>query len=463
MWSLKSRLLIGMAGGMAALLIVFNLIIYHSISHALFKQFDVSLQSAAQMLSASVELDKNTLGLEFDVAMVPEFTGKRSAYYEFWRNDGVAMGKSPSLGQEDIIQFHSGSRLPSFKSFIMQDGQPVRAVAVKFMPRSEKDEPNVAQQSFTLVVAKDAARLLAQLQRLKYLLFMASIGSIGIAGFIAAVVVGRGLKPLNKLALQIGNIKEGNLSTRISGEHIPSEIVPIQNRLNSLLFRLEASFSRERTFNANVAHELRTPLAGIRSIIDVALMRERDTAEYRNALTDCLAVSIRMQTMVDNLLMLARVESGQMTFEKEPVKVAELVDVCWRPFFDKALQHGLTFENHVNTDWVYQSDAGGLSMIFSNLLDNAAEYTNKGGRICVTARTTNGNVEIVFENTGNQLTSQQADEIFECFWRGDSARTGAGIHCGLGLAMVKRIVESLGGSARAGAQNDIFSVTLTLS
>jgi len=454
-----------MIGGMVVLLIMFSFVIYHSISHALFNQFDASLESAAQMLSASVEQDKEEIGFEFDVEMMPEFAGdKRSAYYEFWRDDGAAAGKSPSLGDKDLIYFKSISHSTVFKSFKMNDGQHVRAVAVSFIPRLEMDDSNTAnmQKSLVLVVAKDAGGMLAQLRFLKNLLSVASVGIIAVACIMAAAVVRRGLKPLNTIAMQIDGIKENNLKSRISGDNLPAEIVPIQRQLNSLLTRLEASFERQRAFNADVAHELRTPLAGMRSIIDVTLMRVRDASEYQAALSDCLSIITRMHAMVDYLLMFARVESGMMAFAREKVKVAELVNSCWHPFSNKAANAAIVFENHISADMICESGTAGLSLVFSNLLDNAAEYTNRGGKIQVTARQVEDGVEIVFENTGNQLTSQQAAEVFECFWRGDSSRHDTGVHCGLGLALVKRIVEALGGSVRAVAQSGLFSIHLML-
>lgn len=465
MWSLRLRLMCGMIGGMVVLLIGFDLIVYHIISRVLFNQFDASLESAARILSASVEWDNNKLDFEFDVEMVPEFTGgTRSAYYEFWRNDGVPIKKSPSLAGDDLIWFKPVNHPHTFRSFVMNDGRPIRAVAVNFLPRTGKNNPNAADlpQSLILVVARDTGYLLAQLRFLKYLLSIASIGAIGLACAVAAVVVKRGLAPLSAVAAQIDNIREDNLKSRIADEHLPAEIVPIQKQLNSLLARLEASFEHERAFSADVAHELRTPLAGIRSIIDVTLTRDRDAAEYRSALSESLSAINNMEAMVAKLLILARIETGQMTFNREQVRMAELVNRCWCPFSGKAAAAGIVFENHLNSALVWKSDAAGLSMIVSNLLDNAVEYTDRGGRIWVTARKTDVGTEIIFENTGNQLTGKQTSEVFGCFWRGDSARSNTGVHCGLGLALVKRIIEALGGSVCAESQNGLFSIRIYL-
>ena len=465
MRSLKSRLMYGIIGGIILLLIGFDFIVYNVISRTLYSQFDTSLESVAGLISASVEWDNNKIDFEFDVKMTPEFAGGTTlSYYELWRDDGVAIGKSPSLGSDELVRFEPGNHPYAFRTFVMEGGRSVRAVAMNFVPRVEKNKSQQADavQSFTLVVARDAGILLSHLRFLKCLLLVASIVITALACVIVAVVVKKVLTPLSLVAGQIEHISEDNLKSRIAGENLPTEITPIQKQLNSLLERLEASFERERSFNANVAHELRTPLAGMRSIIDVTLMRDRDMVEYRSALSESLSIIKNMEEMVARLLMLARIESCQIKFNTERIKLGEMIDKCWRTFSDRAFAAGIVFENHLKKDLACESDKTGLSIIVSNLLDNAVEYTNHNGRIWITAQKTDNSVDIVFENTGNQLTKEQIKSVFDCYWQGDISRSHTGVHFGLGLAMVKRMVELLGGKIRAEVPNGLFSIHVCL-
>ena len=467
MWSLKSRLMYGMISGMAVLLIGFDLIVYHIISHELFSQFDASLKSAANLISASVEKDdeEDKFDFEFNIERMPEFAGgKKSAYYELWGNDGTVIKKSPSLGSEDIIRFASAKKSRSYKSFVMKNGRPVRAIAMNFLPHVEDNNSPATDtlRPLVLAVARDTGELLEQLRFLKYLLSIASIGILGLSYAVAEIVVKRGLAPLGAVAEQIDNISEDNLKSRIGSENLPDEIMPIQRKLNNLLERLQASFERERTFNANVAHELRTPLAGMRSIIDVALTRYRDAGEYRSALSESLSIVNNMEEMVSRLLMLARNESGQAALNKEQIKLAQMIDKCWGAFAGKANEAGIVFANSIDANLVCKSDAAGLSMIFSNLLNNASEYTNRSGRIEAAAQKTEHGIEIIFENTGNQLTQQQTQMVFDCFWQGDASRSSTGVHFGLGLSLVRQMVELLGGKIRAEVSNDLFSIHIYL-
>ena len=469
MRSLRTRLLVGIVGGMLLLLLVFSLIIYTLIRRALVNQFDASLLSTARMLAASVEQDNDEIELEFKIQQMPEFQKtERPTYYQLWRQDGTVVVRSPSLSTDDLLRFESPLDEPVFQEFKIRTGQPARAVGFKFNPRiadsEDKDSPQPTKtQALTLVVAKESTDLQSDLRLLRWLLLIASGGAIIMSVFIATFVVRQSLSPLNSLAVEISAIKENDLTVRISTERMPTEMIPIKNRLNDLLARLEASFNRERRFTADVAHELRTPLAGIRSTIEVTLARPREVNEYQASLSDCLTITKNMHAMVNSLLTLARIDTNQMTFRRDQIQLAKLVNSSWHSFSHKALERSISFENRLPAEMTCKSDPDGLSMVLSNLLDNAAEYTNQGGQIRIEAHQFNNRIEITVANTGCQLTDEEVSYIFDCFWRGDSSRTGTGTHCGLGLALVQRIVQALGGSTVVKTQTGgIFVVRITL-
>ena len=216
-------------------------------------------------------------------------------------------------------------------------------------------------------------------------------------------------------------------------------------------------------FTADVAHELRTPLAGLRSTIEVTVARTREADEYQAALSDCLAITENMQTMVNNLLTLARIDANQMTFRCDQIRLAELVNSSWHTFSHKALERGITFNNRIPAEMTCNSDSDSLSIVLSNLLANAAEYTNQNGQIWIEANQADNRIEIAVANTGCRLTNDQVSHIFDRFWRGDSSRTDTGIHCGLGLALVERLVRASGGSITVELQDGgIFIIRLVL-
>ena len=467
--SIRTRLLVGITAGMALLLTIFSIVIYAMIRLALINQFDASLLSTARMVAAAVEQDNGIIGLELEMLQMPEFQStEHPIYYELRQRDGTVVAKSPSLETDDFLLTDNFADKPVFYALKLKNGRPARAVGFKFRPRiadseERKDVKTIETPPVTLVVARDASVLQYNLQFLRGLLLIASVSTIALSFLVGAVVVRKGLAPLNFLASKIAAVKETNLSSQIATQPLPIEIQPIKDRLNDMLARLDASFNRERRFTSNVAHELRTPLAGIRSTIEVSLTRNREQGEYQAALCDCLKIAISMQTMVDNLLTLTRIDTNQMAFRKDRIKAVETVDSCWRLLSHRAAERKVTFENRIQADMFCNSDPDGLSMVMSNLLDNAVEYANEGGQIRAEARQNGNTIEIAISNTGCRLTSDEVSQVFDCFWRGDSSRTDTGTHCGLGLALVQRIITALGGSASVEVQpSGIFTMRLVL-
>jgi len=327
-------------------------------------------------------------------------------------------------------------------------------------------------QTVTLVAALDIGDLEDHLAWIRWMLAGAGGGIVLLSLGLAGLVVRQGLRPVNHLAGQIADVDEEDLAMRLDVDDLPRELLPVGECLNGLLGRLEAAFARQRCFTADVAHELRTPLAGMRSTLEVALSRARKSEDYREALDDCLAISTRMHAMVDSLLMLARLESGQLAFQMQDIALEELVEECWLPLADKARDRGLSFENRLGGQFTCVSDRRMLSLVMRNLLDNAVEYADAGGRIWIDARYAESvgsdcqpaGRRLVFRvaNTGCRLEAADTERVFERMWRGDASRSGAGEHAGLGLALVRRAAVALGGWASADIAEAVFTVTLDL-
>ena len=468
MTSLRTRLLVGTVGGMLLLLAALSLTVYGTIRRALFEQFDAGLESIAQLIAAVIEQDVDEVELGLEVQQMPEFRdNEHQAYFQLWGTDETTLAKSPTLRTEDLWRIGDNAASPGFADLHDHGGRPLRAIGVRFLARPAdmdgKPPPRIEPTMMCLTVARDATELHSHLRFLRWLLLTASAAVTALSLLIAAVVVRHGLAPLNAIAAQIEAIRAEDLTARIDAEPTPSEIAPLKDRLNDLLSRLQASFQREQRFTADVAHELRTPLAGLRSTIEVTLLRSRESQEYQAVLSDCLGIVQNMQTMVNNLLMLARLDARQITLRRAQILLADLVDAGWQPFAEQARQRQIMFESTIGNDLMCLCDPDNLSMVVSNLLANASEYTNKGGRIRVVAQASDGHVELTVANTGCSLTQEQIAQVFDCFWRGDSSRRDGGLHCGLGLALVQKLMTALGGSATAELQpGGIFAVRLDL-
>jgi len=454
---------------MILLLSVFSLTVYTVIRSALIGQFDSSLVSVAWMLAGSVEVDGQKIELEFEERGRPELRDAAfPTYYQLWRGDGTVAAKSAMLGSTELGRLEGALGEVVLGRWQSVDGEPFRTAGLKFRPRAPDGEQDLAEsglagQTLELVVARDAGQLAGQLRFLRWLLAGASAAVAALSLITAYAVVRAGLRPLDSIAAEIAAISQEDLSARIAAPLAPSEIVPIRDRLNGLLSRLEQAFERERRFTADVAHELRTPLAGLRSMIEVTRSRGRDVGEYEAVLAECLGICVKMQAMVNNLLVLARLDARQVRFCCESINLAELANSQWKEFADKAAQRRLAFKNLTPPSLSVRADREYLCMVLRNVLANAAEYADEGGRVRLRAARKDGMVEISVSNSGCRLSTEQVARVFDCFWRADQSRTDAGVHCGIGLALVERIVHAFGGTVAADVDEaGTFTVRLTI-
>jgi two-component system heavy metal sensor histidine kinase CusS len=480
--SLRSRLVVRVVLGLAVVLCSLCVLIYAVTRYALISNFDKSLLDTAKMLSAIVELEGGDgiaerqqehhgrhappragqrIDFDFDVSLTPEFDNPRGgAYYQFTDGDGTAIISSPSLAGAELNVFAQLSGPPRYKQCVLPDGRVGRAIGFQFIPpgnRQPDDGP------FSIVVARDAGGIYNHLSFLKWLLLISSAAGVLLSVVVALFVSGTGLRPVGTLADEISRVDTDNFdNTSISGEY-PQELLPVIRCLNDLLARLKRSLDREKRFSSDIAHELRTPVAGIQTTIEVALSRPREPKEYQADLKTCLQIVKSTNRMIETVLSLARLESKQLPLQQEHIALKDLIDNCWVSFADRAYDKGTKFDNYVGENTGCFSDKTLMSMIFSNILDNAVEYCDKGGRIWIEAEESVEFITVSISNTGCKLNPQEADDVFSAFWRGDESRENTGTHCGIGLTVVQRLVRILGGKIKAQVgPESIFTVRLSL-
>jgi len=264
--------------------------------------------------------------------------------------------------------------------------------------------------------------------------------ALGLALFVRTAV-GLGLQPLRRVAEQAVAIQADRLAERFDAANAPEELRPILERLNDLMARLETAFERERRFSADLAHELRTPVAELRTAAEVAL-RWPDSSHEENY-REVLEISSQMQTILESLLTLARSGSTPPPGNTESLSVSQAVADCWRPFAARAEEKRLTVENAVEADQTVNIHPGLFRLVLSNLISNATEYTPPGGRIRIACSSgPAGGFELQAANSVTDLSPQDIPHLFERFWRHDAARTG-GKHHGLGLCVAKSCAEAL--------------------
>jgi two-component system phosphate regulon sensor histidine kinase PhoR len=204
-----------------------------------------------------------------------------------------------------------------------------------------------------------------------------------------------------------------------------------------------------RDFIANVSHELRTPLTSIQGYTETLLDSTADGDHVRDFLEIIRKNALRMSRLTEDLLTLARVESGEHRFDVQPVFPEELLQEAIQSFRDIARSSGVELQVENNASDAVRADREAIHQVFSNLIENALKYGGSGGRVVLGARPSGAGVEFFVRDYGPGVSSEHLPRLFERFYRVDKARSRESGGTGLGLAIAKHIVLAHGGSIRA--------------
>ena len=215
---------------------------------------------------------------------------------------------------------------------------------------------------------------------------------------------------------------------------------------NALIDRLQKAIEEMRRFTADAAHELRTPLAVLRSGIDVALRAPRTAEEYRQALEAAADEANRLTRLADQLLFLSRQEAGMMQIDREEMRLDALLKDVAEQFAGRADEAGVTLTVEPLEPWTVRGDDIRLSQVFYNVLDNAIKYTPRGGRVTVRGRAVDDRVEIEIEDTGSGILPEHVPHVFKRFYRVEQSRNAERGGSGLGLAIAQSAIEAHGGT-----------------
>ncbi|HHX42311.1 MAG TPA: cell wall metabolism sensor histidine kinase WalK [Armatimonadetes bacterium] len=246
------------------------------------------------------------------------------------------------------------------------------------------------------------------------------------------------------------------LVSRLSGEH---------ERLQMAHARLAESERRQRELIADVSHELRTPLAVIRSSVDALVDGVADDGErQRRCLRAIEEETTALSRLVEDLLTLSRIDSGQLPMRHEPVSVAALFERSIHRFLPEAEAHGIVLESSLAEGLFFMGDEERMAQVLGNLLDNAIRHTPAGGRVRLEAAREAERIRIRVSDTGCGIAPEHLPRLFDRLYRAERSRCKGSGGSGLGLAIVHEIVDAHGGTVEAESEPDKgMSVTIYLA
>jgi signal transduction histidine kinase len=411
--------------------------------HAHFRAFDVMLHGRADsVLGAVQDAEDPGLNVMLDLA---DLHVPPDDVYEVWDGRGHMLGRSANW------QGSSGNAVPEHDGpfRLRLNGHDYGLLRLHGSRIIDPGEPGGGKlRPVTILYGAPTKHVWHSILGAVEFYAGGSLLLLLISGPLIAWLLHRGLLPLRQLASLAGNITANSwqFSPPASARET-AELAPLTQALESTLQRLERSFSQQRTFVSDAAHELKTSVAVVKSSLQLLDLKERTPAEYRAGLEQCLEDTRRIEELVVKMLTLARVENGV-----SPVAVAARGDMasCARRTAEQlqpvASLRGVEVALNAPESCKVALAAEDCSLVVENLLMNALQHSPHGSHVSLHLADQNGAVKLAIEDHGEGIDPRVRPFVFDRFYRGDPSRSRSTGGAGLGLAICKAVVEKAGGT-----------------
>jgi signal transduction histidine kinase len=414
----------------------------------LLSTLDGRIQARAMSVAALVRYTEAANGAVYfdDSLMPPSLDPSHSDWFAVWTEKSGLLTRSAN--------WPAGFEIPSTSRdhwYFNWAGIRYRGLRLAGVPVLDREEGNAFHpQTLTIVYASPTLQLDQQVRQSGSYIALSGLLLLAVTVLLALWGIRRGLLPLQELAG-----KAALVSTQNWELHLPEEIQeikelrPLTESMRTMLDRLHHSFDQQSEFLGNTAHELKTPVAVLKSTLQSMLQRPRTLDEYRAGIEHSLEDLERLEQLLQWILQLARAEQWARGALHRDLEVIDLTATCEDSIERiRALAESRNTTIHLskNGPVLFQADPEDLQVVWINLLENAVRYSPAGGSVEVAVSWgNNGGAQIIFEDHGTGIEPAHLPHIFERFYRGDPSRNRATGGFGLGLAIVKALVEAYGG------------------
>ena len=293
------------------------------------------------------------------------------------------------------------------------------------------------------------------LERFRWFRVTVMIVVVFIGMIVGMFLAKRTLRPIHHLIEAVRATEAGAMDSRVPTRQTGDELDELSMLFNNMLGKIAMLVQGMRDALDNVAHDLRTPVARMRGIAEVALRSEPDPEIYREALADCLEESEGLLTMLNTLMDISEAETGAMKLNLETVNLYALLEDAVDLYRHVAEEKEITLSLTVSKELEVTADRNRMRQVLANLLDNAIKFTPPEGKISLIAYAEQEQVVIVVEDTGIGIPSMELPKIWDRLYRGNQGRSQRGL--GLGLSLVKAVVQAHGGSVDVSNNSGIGS------
>jgi len=437
----KGRLVLAAVGFFALALLIADVAVVEFAAVTQSQASDAVLVSQEQLIASG--LQDNNGQVTFDGTDLPGETQSGIAV-------DAAVVSSNSVVAQTSNQPLDSAMLLQIAAQAVRNGAPVWADAVDshHVPRRVYAVPLTTSTNSiqTLVVSRSVAEMVDAQQRTLLILVAVSAALLLIGGALSYWLAGRALRPVRTIAGMARSISERDLHRRVEVKVPHDELGELVDTFNSMLERLEASFTSMSAFTANASHELRAPLALMRSEVEGALSRSRSPEEYRRVLESLQEEVEHLSRLSDQLLILARADAGALVPAKEAIDVVDFLHETAARWEDMANKQGTRVEVAAPSSGHMEGDPALLRRVVDNLIDNALRHSTSGTPVTLRGYPGSGGWNVEVADQGPGVDPGDRAKLFTRFARADNARSRENGGAGLGLAISAAIARAHGGT-----------------
>lgn len=435
-------------------------------------EFDRSMKTKVGLLTTLISEDLEGVDFDFAGEFMPEFEGRNDPeYYQLWRENKI-FERSDTL---DLFELHDLPKInvklneTTIQNITLPDGRSGRMLFIKFIPQVDsdiredygvtKDEFSKTQKPMELAYAISNEGLNQILWFVDVIFIITSLLSIFSVKIIVSKVVTSGLKPLVKLNRELKQISLNSDVSSLSTDNLPDELIDIANGINGFISENKKLYSREKRITSDIAHELKTPIAELLNLAEVAIKFPHEKQITDTFHQDIFEISERLKNIVNGILLLQK-SSNTAELEKRELNLKELIQTIIKRENKSGRKIDQTYDDSVLM--IFTNEIA-IDTILSNLINNAIYYSPDNSIISISVLVNsehNLNIKICNTST-HQYDNDDLNSFFEPLWQKDESRTSSQ-RFGLGLAIVKSYSEKIGGTISVSKEQDLL-ITFTLT
>lgn len=345
---------------------------------------------------------------------------------------GAITDKSPNLKQDQL----------AFKDLEFDDhfNTKLHDIAIRQVQRPIEKNGKVYGYIIVAMSSESAFSVISRLRNVLILsFFFILIGLYYISRFLA----GKSIVPVQEITNTITRITQNNLNERVSLPQEKDELYTLSASFNALLERIESALEREKQFTSDASHELRTPLTTLRGTLEVLIRKPRTQEEYEGKIKYSLHEIDRMTAIIEQLLLLARLESSPGVKDKKLISLTKIIDESIIHFQSKASEKNIQISNQFNISEEVLVPHYYTNMIMDNILSNAIKYSEQGGVVAIVTERVKDRIKCIIKDDGIGIKQEDMANIYKGFYRSDALLHKHITGNGLGLSIAKKCADAI--------------------